>query len=180
MEIEIDGQLQNFEDADHGDLLVARVGNNSIVRGMKAFFPGSSSPVDQFVTLGPFTNDDDGRPGVYDPYALRGHVLLNITQRCLLSVSFDPVDLLFDPPNSRQSIGLALIGRESVFLGVKVFRGGGGAWETMFLNLSTGGIEGDPHNAGVFASKRWRLVRFQGEKRSEPLYEFEWTAEEDC
>ena len=178
MDMELDGQFQNFNDADHGDVLIARVGSSSIVRGVKAYFPGDSSRVDQFVTLGPFTDDDNGTPGVYDPYALRALPLLNITRSCLFSVSFDPVDLLFDLPMSRQSLGLAMIGHDRVLLGVKVSRGGG-SWRTMFLNVHSGEIDGAPEYTDVIASRRWRLVRPRGEKPSLVLYEFEWTVEAD-
>ncbi len=72
MEVVTQYQLKTFEELEYGQLVLATFANERVLHGIKAFLPLENGKVDKFITLGPFSNDDEGFPVTYESDALYG------------------------------------------------------------------------------------------------------------
>jgi hypothetical protein len=162
MKIDRNFTLTQFSDVDRGKLLVAIIQlaeKRQVIHGMKAFLVlGDGSPLERFVTLGPFNADVGDFPTVYDPVALRGPVL-DVDEFCHLSPSLEPEYLLPELPLNRNSLGVMFLADEHTLVGAKWLQGPGG-WTALFLNLDSGELVDEVPLEKVFATRRWTLIKF--------------------
>ena len=72
MHVVYKGRIADLADLRDGSVFLADFDGGPIVRAMKAFYVNPSGIYGgKIVTLGPFRDEDGGRPGVYEPHVVR-------------------------------------------------------------------------------------------------------------
>lgn len=144
-----------------------------MVRMMKAFWRREDSHRrdDLLVTIGPFTEDDKGVPGIYEPRVLGDRPVLDISAFSYFSPSVETTDLLAEPPSyqDQKAHGVAFVTDETVLLAARNY-GGAPRVPTGLLDVASGELTFMLNHDQFFATQRWQLVAKSEER--EVLFDF--------
>ncbi len=161
MQVTHKGRVVDPAHLSDGAIFLTDFGHGPVVRAMKAFYvPQSGIHVGKTVTVGPFRDEDQGRPGVYEPSVIRRALVVDITDALRFVYSIDPKHVIFDTPSPQESVGLAMIVEAGVFLGCRFYKGGT-SWEVAYLNMATGELVFDVDAGTVCISTEWSLQELE-------------------
>jgi hypothetical protein len=155
MHVVYKGRIADLADLRDGSVFLADFDGGPIVRAMKAFYVNPSGIYGgKIVTLGPFRDEDGGRPGVYEPHVVRQLAVVDLTGVLAFTFSTKPEHVTFKLPPSRECPGLVVLMEDDVYLGCQ-FNEDIGLWETAYLNVTTGEIVFQVDAAKGCVSRQW-------------------------
>lgn len=173
MNLDARGKVVDFAQLEPGSIFVTDLDKRQVVRMMKAFVRREDGHRrdDLLVTIGPFTEDDKGVPGIYDPRVLGDRPVLDISAFCSFLPSLDTADLIADPPSyrSQNMHGVAFVTDETVLLAARNYNGAPHV-PAGLLDLASGELTFRLNHDRFFATRRWRLVAKSEER--EVLFDF--------
>jgi hypothetical protein len=127
------------------------------VRATKAFYVNPSDICGgKIVTVGPFRDEDEGKPGIREPSVIRQLAVIDLSGVLTFSFPIAPEHVAFKPPSSRECPGLVVLVDDDAFLGCR-FHEDNGLWETAYLNVATGEIVFQIDGAKACVSREWSL-----------------------
>jgi hypothetical protein len=157
MQVAHKGRVADLADLGNGSIFLTDFGGWPLVRAMKAVYMRRPDiHAGKVVTVGPFRDEDGGKPGVYEPHAVRRSSVVDVTDILTFTFSTDPRHIEFDLPSPRECVGLAVIVETNAFLGCQFYRGGD-SWEAAYLNMATGEIVFDINAGKACISREWSL-----------------------
>ena len=149
------GRIADLVDLKDGSVFLADFDGGPIVRAMKASYVNPSGiHGGKIVTLGPFRDEDGGRPGVHEPHVVRQLAVVDLTGVLAFTFSTEPEHVAFRLPPSRECPGLAVLVEDDVYLGCR-FHEDTGLWETAYLNVATGEIVFQVDATNGCVSRQW-------------------------
>lgn len=157
MQVAHKGRVADLSDLGDGSIFLTDFGGGPLVRAMKAVYmhrPGIHAG--KVVTVGPFRDEDGGKPGVYEPHVVRRSSVVDVTDILTFTFSADPQHIEFGMPSPRECAGLAILVETNAFLGCQFYRGGS-SWEAAYLNMATGEIVFDIDAGKACISREWSL-----------------------
>ena len=110
----------------------------------------------KIVTVGPFRDEDEGKPGAYEPSVIRQLAVIDVTDLLTFGFSTAPEHVALRPPPSRECPGLVVLVEGDAFLGCR-FHEDNGLWEPAYLNVATGEIVFQIDGAKACVSREWSL-----------------------
>ena len=91
MHIVYKGRITDLADLRDGSVFLADFDGGPIVRAMKAFYVNPSGIYGgKIVTIGPFRNEDEGKPGIYEPDVVRQLAVVDLTGVLAFTFSTEP------------------------------------------------------------------------------------------
>ena len=157
MHVAYKGRLADVADLKDGSVFLADFDGGPIVRAVKAFYVSPSGiHGGKIVTVGPFRDEDEGKPGVHEPSVIRQLAVIGVTDTLTFGFSTAPEHVAFRPPPSRECPGLVVLVGDDVFLGCR-FHEDNGLWEPAYLNVATGEIVFQLDGAKACVSREWSL-----------------------
>jgi hypothetical protein len=155
MHVTYKGRIADPADLRDGSVFLADFDGGPVVRAVKAFHVNPSGIHEgKIVTVGPFRDEDDGTPGVYEPVVVRQLAVVDLTGVLAFAFSTEPEHVAFRLPPSRECPGLAVLVEDDVYLGCR-FHEDTGLWETAYLNVATGEIIFQVDAAKGCVSRQW-------------------------
>ena len=110
------GRIADLVDLKDGSVFLADFDGGPIVRAMKASYVNPSGTYGgKIVTLGPFRDEDGGRPGVHEPHVVRQLAVVDLTGLLAFTVSTEPEHVTFKLPPSRECPGLVVLVGDDVY-----------------------------------------------------------------
>ena len=156
MHVAYEGRVANVADLRDGSVFLADLDGGPVVRAVKASYVNPSGiHGGKVVTVGPFPDGDEGKPGAYEPHVIRRLAVVDLTDVLAFAFSTAPEHVSFGPP-SRERPGLVLLAGGDAYLGCR-FHEGDGLWETAYLNVATGEIVFQLDAAEACVSRQWAL-----------------------
>ena len=120
MHLAYDGRVANVADLRDGSVFLADLDGGPVVRAVKASYV---SPSDihggKVVTVGPFLDGDEGKPGAYEPHVVRRLAVVDLTGVLAFAFSTAPEHVTFGPPPSRERPGLVVLVEDDAYLGCR-------------------------------------------------------------
>ena len=157
MHIAYKGRIADVVDLKDGSVFVADFDGGPVVRAVKAFYVNPSGiHGGKIVTVGPFRDEDEGKPAAYEPHVVRRLAVVDLTGVLAFTFSTDPEHVTFGLPPSRERPGLVVLVEDDAYLGCR-FHEDNGLWETAYLNMGTGEIVFQLDAAETCVSRRWAL-----------------------
>ena len=157
MHVAYDGRIANVADLGDGSVFLADLDGGPVVRAVKASYVNPSGiHGGKVVTVGPFLDGDEGKPGAHEPHVVRRLAVVDLTGVLAFAFSTAPVHVSFGPPPPRERPGLVLLVGDDAYLGCR-FHEGDGLWETAYLNVATGEIVFQLDAAEACVSRQWSL-----------------------
>ncbi len=157
MHVAYEGRIADLADLRDGSIFLADFDGGPVVRAVKAFYVNRSGiHGGKIVTIGPFRDEDEGRPGVYEPHIVRQLAVVDLTGVLTLTFSIAPGHVAFKLPPSRECAGLVFLLEDDAFLGCRFYEDTG-LWETAYLNVATGEIVFQADAAKACVSRQWAL-----------------------
>jgi hypothetical protein len=154
---EIGCRIVDLADLRDGSVFLADFDGGPIVRAMKAFYVNPSGiHGGKIVTVGPFRDEDEGKPGVYEPNVVRQLAVVDLTGVLAFTFSTEPEHVTFKLPPSRECPGLVVLVEDDAYLGCR-FHEDNGLWETAYLDMATGEIVFRIDAANACISRQWAL-----------------------
>jgi hypothetical protein len=162
-------KIARFEKMNHGDILIAQVGSDSMVHAIKAFLPQDDRDKSSYVvSVGPFGDVD--YPIVYEPRSLLNRPVLNVSARYRFVPSINPTDLGgLNGYSGTDLLGRVVLTQEEIYLGVAESRN---RWERIaFLNVKTGELIRELPEGPAMVSCRWRIVSHNENSTQDVIFE---------
>ena len=157
MHVAYDGRLADVADLRDGSVFLADFDGGPIVRAVKAFYVSPSGiHGGKIVTVGPFREEDEGKPGAYEPHVVRQLAVVDLTGLLAFTFSTAPEHVTFGLPPSRERPGLVVLVGDDAYLGCR-FHEGNGLWEPAYLDVATGEIVFQVDAAKACVSRQWAL-----------------------
>ena len=157
MHVTCKGRIAVPADLRDGSIFLADFGDGPVVRAVKASHVSPSGiHGGKIVTVGPFRDEDEGKPGAYEPSVIRQLAVIDVTDSLTFGFSTAPEHVALRPPPSRECPGLVVLVGDDVFLGCR-FREDNGLWEPAYLNVATGEIVFQVDGAKACVSREWSL-----------------------
>ena len=157
MHVAYEGRVADLADLRDGSVFLADFDGGPTVRAVKAFYLNPSGlRGGKIVTVGPFRDEDEGKPGAYEPHVVRQLAVVDLTGGLAFAFSTAPEHVTFRLPPSRECPGLAVLVGDDAYLGCR-FREADGSWEPAYLNVATGEIVFQVDAAKACVSRRWAL-----------------------
>ena len=173
MKVDAKGKIVDLAQLEPGSIFITDLNRDQMVRMMKAFVRRENGHRrnDLLVTIGPFTEDDKGVPGIYEPRVLGDQPVLDISAFCYFLPSLDTADLIAKPSSYRDpnTHGVAFVTDETVLLAARN-HGGAPRVSTGFLDVASGELTFMLNHDRFFATRRWQLVAKSEER--EILFDF--------
>ena len=155
MHVVYKGRIADLADLRDGSVFLADFDGGPTVRAMKAFYMNPSGiHAGKIVTVGPFRDEDEGKPAVYEPDVVRQLAVVDLTGVLAFTFSTKPEHVTFKLPPSRECPGLVVLMEDDVYLGCQ-FHEDIGLWETAYLNVTTGEIVFQVDAAKGCVSRQW-------------------------
>ena len=166
MKLDLEGRVAEFNELQQGSILLTNFRGQGVLRAIKAFVNTEDNRrLDRIVTVGPFTNNDQGRPTIYEPGPLRDQAVYDQSEFVRFSPSLMPEDILPQLPVRRECLGLIFLMKDRVLLGAKYFLEGQD-WDTGYLDVNTGEITFRIDQDRIFAVKRWSIVAVRDKRQT--------------
>jgi hypothetical protein len=157
MHVAYKGRIADLADLRDGSVFLADLDGGPVVRAMKAFYVNPSGiHGGKVVTVGPFRDEDEGKPGVYEPHVVRQLAAVDLTGVLAFTFSIEPEHVTFRLPPSRESPGLVVLTERDAYLGCRFYEDNG-LWEPAYLNMATGQIVFHVDTAKACLSRKWSL-----------------------
>ena len=157
MHVAYEGRVANVADLRDGSVFLADLDGGPVVRAVKASYVNPSGiHGGKIVTVGPFRDGDEGKPGAYEPHVVRRLAVVDLTDVLAFAFSTAPEHVAFGPPPSRERPGLVLLVGDDAYLGCR-FHEDDGLWEPAYLNVATGEIVFQIDAAEACVSRQWAL-----------------------
>ena len=157
MHVVQNGRVVDLSDLSDGSIFFADFADGPTIRAMKAVYMMQSGiRAGKVVTVGPFLDQDDGKPAAYEPHIVRQSSVVDLTGGLTFRFSIDPEHLDLKLPLLHECIGLAILVGGEIFLGCRFYQGDG-LWEPAYLNVATGEIVFQLDAAKACVSRQWTL-----------------------
>jgi hypothetical protein len=157
MHVAYKGRIADLADLRDGSIFLADFDGGPVVRAVKAFYVNQSGiHAGKIVTVGPFRDEDGGKPGVYEPHIVRQLSVVDLTSVLTFTFSIEPEHLDFRLPSPRECSGLVILVEDDAFLGCRFYQGDG-SWEPAYLNMATGEIFFQVDAGKACLSREWSL-----------------------
>jgi len=151
------GRIADLAELRDGSVFLADFDDGPVVRAMKAFYvPQSGVRAGKVVTIGPFRDEDRGKPGIHEPNVVRQSSVVDLTGVFTFTFSIEPEHLTFRLPSPRECCGLVILIEDDAFLGCQFYQGDG-SWEPAYLNMATGEIVFHADTSKACLSREWSL-----------------------
>jgi hypothetical protein len=93
------GRIAVPADLRDGSIFLADFGDGPVVRAVKASHVSPSGiHGGKIVTVGPFRDEDEGKPGAYEPSVIRQLAVIDVTDVLTFGFSTAPEHVAFRPP----------------------------------------------------------------------------------
>ena len=126
MHVTYKGRIADPADLKDGSVFLADFDGGPVVRAVKAFHVSPSGiHGGKIVTVGPFRDGDDGKPGVYEPHVVRQLAVVDLTGVLAFTFSTEPEHVTFELPPSRECPGLVVLVGDDVYLGCQFYEDAG-------------------------------------------------------
>ena len=108
------------------------------------------------VLLAALKDEDEGKPGVYEPHVVRQMAAVDLTGVLTFTFSTEPEHVAFRLPPPRECPGLVVLVEGDAYLGCRFYEDNG-LWEPAYLNMATGEIVFHVDSAKACISREWSL-----------------------
>ena len=157
MHVAYKGRVANLADLRDGSVFLADLDGGPLVRAVRAFHVNPSGiRGGKIVTVGPFRDGDEGKPGVHEPHLVRRLAVVDLTGVLAFTFSTEPEHVSFGLPPARECPGLVVLVEDNAYLGCRFYEDNG-LWETAYLDMATGEIVFRVDAAKACISRQWAL-----------------------
>ena len=122
MHVVYKGRIADLADLRDGSMFLGDFDGGPTVRAMKAFYVNRSGiHGGKIVTVGPFRDEDAGKPGVYEPHVIRQLAVVDLTGMLVFTFSTEPEHVTFKLTPARECPGLVVLTGDDVYLGCQFY-----------------------------------------------------------